>query len=448
MGNLIIFKQKPKMYSFTEIDPQKRRAMWAVIFAQCAGAPASIFFINGFMLTYLSGLGYSNASILLLLTLPNLLPVFIMIPAALVSDRFGMKKVGTIGLIGTIIGFLLVTIAGSFTNDLMKQTVIAGIIIFGTGIAVFASNFYALLHPIIPDNIRGRFFGKMHLSWQSVSIVLTLIASALLKINSSIPMFQLVLTTATLLLAIRMIFYFRIPEIENHEKPKQGIVSSLRHIIGIPNFMPFCSYIFLITLCTGSLPWIFSLLEKDVLGFEEGIIVLMGTLLLIGSLVGFYLGGKMVDRYGTKYVFLICHFTYGLVLFLVLARDWFPMPLIIVIGICTAMFGLIQAASGIAFTSELFVLIPVKNRSLSTAFATTLQMGGLALSGLIFSQVIDLKILSDTWVLLGKSMSMYDTIFLGCGIGIILLIVTLGLVPSIVKNAQWIPRVGMTNASS
>jgi len=436
------------MNSFNEINPQKKRAMRAIIFAQCAGAPASIFFINGFMLTYLSGLGFSSANVLLLLTLPNLLPVFIMIPAALISDRFGMKKVGTIGLFGTIIGFLLVTIAGSFPYDLMKQTVITGIIIFGTGIAVFASNFYALLHPIIPDNIRGRFFGKMRLSWQSVSIILTLIASALLKINSSIPMFQLVLITATLLLAIRMIFYYRIPEPENQEKPRQGIASSLRHIIGIPNFMPFCSYIFLITLCTGSLPWIFGLLEKDVLGFEKGIIVLMGTLLLIGSLGGFYLGGKMVDRYGTKYVFLICHFTYGLVLLLVLTRDWFPMPHIVLIGICTAMFGLIQAALGIAFTSELFVLIPAKNRSLSTAFATTLQTGGLALSGIIFSKVIDLRILSDKWVLFGKSMTMYDTIIFGCGIGIILLIVTLGLVPSIVKNAQWIPRVGMTNASS
>ena len=436
------------MNSFTEIDPRKKRAMRAIIYAQCAGAPASIFFINGFMLTYFSGLGFSSATVLLLLTLPNLLPVLIMIPAALISDRFGMKKIGTIGLFGTIIGFLLVTIAGSFPYNLMKQIVIAGIIIFGTGIAVFASNFFALLHPIIPDNIRGRYFGKMRLSWQSTSIVLTLIASALLKINSSIPMFQLVLATATILLMIRVVFYFRIPELENQEKPRQGVVSSLRHIIGIPNFMPFCSYLFLITLCTGSLPWIFGLLEKDVLGFEKGVIVLMGTLLLIGSLGGFYLGGKMVDRYGTKYVFLICHFTYSLVLFLVLARDWFPIPLIVLIGICTAMFGLIQAALGIAFTSELFVFIPAKNRSLRTAFATTLQMGGLALSGIIFSKVIDLRILSDTWVLLGKSMSMYDTIILGCGIGIILLIVTLGLVPSVVKNAQWIPRVGMTNASS
>ena len=430
------------------IDPQKKRAMRAIIFAQCAGAPASIFFANGFMLTYLSGLGFSSAIVLLLLSLPNLLPVFIMIPAALVSDRFGMKKVGIIGLFGTIIGFLLVTIAGSVANDLIKQTVTTGIIVFGIGVAVFASNFFALLHPIIPDNIRGRFFGTLRLSWQSVSIFLTLISSALLKINSSITIFQLVLTILTLLLVIRVVFYLRIPELGKQEMPKQGITSSLRHIIGIPNFMPFCSYVFLITLCTGSCPWIFGLLEKDVLGFEKGLIVLMGTLLLGGSLGGFYLGGKMVDRYGTKYVFLICHFSYSLVLFLVLARDWVPTPAIVVIGVSTVLFGLIQAASGIAITSELFVLIPAENRSLSTAFATTLQTGGLSLSGIIFSKVIDLRIFSEVWLLFGKSMSMYDTIIGGCGIGIILLTVTLGLVPSIVRNAQWIPRAGMTNAST
>ena len=70
------------------------------------------------------------------------------------------------------------------------------------------------------------------------------------------------------------------------------------------------------------------------------------------------------------------------------------------------------------------------------------------MSGIVFSKVLDLKILSDVWLLFGKSMSKYDTIIGGCGVGIVLLTVTLGLVPSIVSNAQWIPRGGITNAST
>ena len=122
------------------IDPQKKKAMKTIIFTQCAGAPAIIFFANGLMLTYLSELGFSSAAVLLLLALPNFLPILAMIPAALVSDRFGMKKVGIIGLFGTIVGFILVTSAGSFPNDLRNQTVTTGIVIYGFGLAVFASN--------------------------------------------------------------------------------------------------------------------------------------------------------------------------------------------------------------------------------------------------------------------------------------------------------------------
>ena len=33
--------------------------------------------------------------------------------------------------------------------------------------------------------------------------------------------------------------------------------------------------------------------------------VFIGNLLVVGALVGFILGGRMVDRFGTKYVFLI-----------------------------------------------------------------------------------------------------------------------------------------------
>ena len=56
-------------------------------------------------------------------------------------------------------------------------------------------------------------------------------------------------------------------------------------------------------LFTGACPMIFSLLEKDVLGFSDDRIVLIGNLMALGGMLGFVLGGRMVDRFGTKYVF-------------------------------------------------------------------------------------------------------------------------------------------------
>lgn len=422
------------------IDPQKKRAMRNIVLLQCAGAPASFVFYNGFMLMYLSAFGFSSATALQLLALPNILTLPILIPAAFMSDRFGKKIMGIIGLLGTIAGFFLITLAGAIPNALGKQMVIIGIVVFGIGMAIFLSSWVALLSPIVPEHMRGRFFGRLRVSWQSVVILITLAVSVLLRTYSSVEIFQLFLVFITGLLVVRTVIYLQIPEIEQYKASQGGIANSLHQVVRIPNFMPFCSYLFLLSLCTGACPWIFALLEKDILLFSADKILFLGTLLLVGGLSGFFLGGKMVDRFGTRHVFLICHFSFGLILFLFLIRQWIPMPLIVTIGFFSMCFGLVKAASGIAITSELLGLIPAENKSLSTAFAMMLQTAGVALSGIFLSKVLSLRILSASWSLFGLSLSQYDAILCGCGIAILLLTVTLGLVPSIIGNARWIPQ--------
>ena len=48
--------------------------------------------------------------------------------------------------------------------------------------------------------------------------------------------------------------------------------------------------------------------------------------------------------------------------------------------------------------------------------------------------------LSRSWSFLGTPMSQYDTILLIWGLMVVMLVVTLGLVPSVIGKAQWIPR--------
>ena len=421
------------------IDTDKKKVMRTIILMQCAGVPALSFFTNGFMLTYFSILGFTSATTLFLLTLQNLIYLPILLPAAIMSDRFGKKNIGKTGLISTVIGYLLLTIAGSMPAIAIKHTITAGIIFFGLGIATFTSSWFALLSPIIPENIRGRFFSKLRISWQSVCIFITLTMSILIKKYSSVIMFQAFLILATALLIIRVILYLKIPEIDQLKTEPKSTLQSLRKVISTPNFMPFCAYVFLISLCTGASPWIFSLLEKDILLFDNDQIILMGTLLLIGAVAGFFIGGKMVDRVGARYVFLACHLSFGITLCVFPMREWLPFSLITTMAVGTILFGLIQGASSIAITSELLGLIPKENKSLFTTFAIMLQTGGLAASGLVISKILDLNILSNSWQLLGQTMSEYDAILLGCSLAITLLTVTLGLVPSIIGNARWIP---------
>ena len=103
--------------------------------------------------------------------------------------------------------------------------------------------------------------------------------------------------------------------------------------------------LFLVDFFTSACPHIFNLIEKDVLSFSKTEIVFIGNLLIVGALAGFVLGGRMVDKLGTKYVFMFCHFGFGAILILFLLRSLFPVKIIVFLGILTLLFGLVQALS-------------------------------------------------------------------------------------------------------
>ena len=150
----------------------------------------------------------------------------------------------------------------------------------------------------------------------------------------------------------------------------------------------------------------------------------------------------MVDRFGTKYVFMFCHFGFGTILILFLLRNFFPGEIIVFVGILTLLFGSVQAASGLAMTSETLVLIPQQNKSLATGLWCTLYSGGAGLSGFLSSKVLELNLINPEWSLFEIQMSSYDGLLLMFGTMVLLMTVTLGLVPSVIKKtpAAWIPQ--------
>ncbi len=419
---------------------QTKKTMRIAIVAQCTGMIAYLLFNNGFILSYLSKLGIPSARIMIFLSLPMMISFLLGMPFAFLSDRFGKKLFGMIGVIVTIAGFLLLTLAGHFPNKLIFLAAGTGITLFGAGITITTSSWFALLEPIVPPHIRGRFFGNLRLIWHISGIIFTLIVSAVLKANSDLAVYQIILAFVVAVLIVRIFFYIQVPEIDKPGVQDISFKKSFIEIIRIPGYFPFCSYVFLLELFIGACPWIFGVLEKDVLNVRGSQIVLVGNLLSAGSIIGFYYGGRMIDRYGTKFVFLFCHLSFGAILFLFVGRNIFPFPIIGTVGFLTACYGLINAALAIAIVTEMMALVPKENKSLSTSFNNTLLSAGIAISGIISGKIIELNILNKSWELFGQTMSNFDTLLLVSGIMVILLVVTLGLIPSVVGKAQWIPR--------
>ena len=423
-------------------EAERKKAMNMILLTASLGGLAFLSFNNGLLLAYFSYLNVPSATILLLLASMPLTQFVFILPLSFLADFLGKKFIGNFGLIFSLFGYVLLIIASILPENFYTLLIGLGIVLFGLGTAMNMGNWFALLHPIIPEKIRGRFFGRLRLTWQSIGIVLTLLFIYMLEQFPYLRMYQAVLVIVSIFLTARILFYQHIPELEKPVPPKESFLKTLMNVIAIPDYISFCSYCFLLTFFTTACPQIFSLIEKDVLSFTKTEIVFIGNLLIVGALAGFVIGGRMVDKLGTKYVFMFCHFGFGAIIILFLLRSLLPGKIIVIVGILTLLFGLVQAASGIAMTSETLVLTPKENKSLAIGLWLTLINAGAGLSGIISSTALELNLINPEWSLFGLQMNSYDGLLLMFGTMVLLMTVTLGLIPSMIKKtpAAWIPQ--------
>ncbi|MCK5096727.1 MAG: MFS transporter [Desulfobacteraceae bacterium] len=424
----------------------KNKIMMTIVLSVCASIMPQLFFKNGFLLSYFLKMGLKSSDVLILLSLPSVILFFLSVPFAYYADRYGKKKIGISGIILTISGFSFIILAGFFDTQTSIKFIVCGIILFSIGVSALLSGWFALLSPLIPETIRGSFFGALRVSWQIFAIGCSFILTFILEKNASIGTYQLILTFFTCLLILQIFLYSKVPEIEKSSFGKKSLPEIVASIPEVPGYMPFCAYCFLLMLATGAWPVTMGLLEKNVLHFSDDTIVHMGTMLFLGAMVGFYTGGKLVDKFGTKMVFLVVHFLYVLFLFLVILRGMIPIPLVSYFSFLTFGLGLIQASSSIAITSEMMALAPAKNKSVIISLCMSLQWGGAAISGIISGKLIEYDLLNKTWIFKGLTLSNYDTLILFNSVMVFVFIVTLGLIPSVVKTkkVQWVPHSSKT----
>jgi MFS family permease len=416
-----------------------KRILNNITIGQCAGLLGPLLFGNGFMLAYVLRLGIPAYRTLFLFALMPLISMALTMPFAWIADNYGKKKLGSTGMTVSIAGFALLPLAAFMPHHAIMWLT-AGVIIFSIGNTANGASWFALLSPIVPEEIRGRWFAQMRTSWQTVSIIFSLGLTILLRHHPDLYIFQLLLAATNVLMIVRLIFYNQIPELDPVTPSHEGFFRTLGFILRIPGYMQFCVYIFLLSF-TGASIGLLGLLEKEALGFDDSQLMMMGTLLSVGTIAGFFIGGKMVDRLGAKPVFQSGRVIFSLALSGILLRNFLPLPLITTVGLFSFFCGMSQGSTGIASTSELLALVPSKNKSLSTGFNMTLAALGISLAGLLNGQLLKMKVFPARWMFFGQTQSDYDILLAGFIVLTALMAVVVGLVPTIRNlRSQWMPQ--------
>ncbi len=416
------------------------RGMRMAIMSACFGAIAQTMVSDSsIMILYAGMLGGSRFVSMCTTSLQSISLFVLYIPLAYFVGRLGKKKM-ILPAIGIGVAGLLLTVFAPFFGSSAAGVLLVGLAIFSIAMAVYLAAWFPLLRDIVPADARGRFFGTMRFRWQGCSAVFLILSAMILKWNSSMAVLQGLVVVAALLLIGRLVCIARIPETPLAREVKP-LGKSLRAILSDSRLMGFGTYLFWLYAFAGATVPVVIIFAKLKLKFNDDFLVLLSSCLLIGSIVGFLIGGKMVDRQGTKKVFLLAHFTFGLLNLLMLTvQNNSTFCTYLLIGI-VSMYGLIFAAATIAVSSEAFALAPEEFSEMGLAVCLGLYYAGLGFSRFLAGWVLDSGMLAESWNLWGIDMSQYHTLFFFFGIGVLVTCVLLVMVPVVVTPSKSLPQV-------
>jgi len=415
-----------------------RAAMRSIILTQCLGIIALGTVMNGTLLLYLTAVGVTAIRTMIYLAIQPMTNALLLLPSAYLADRYGKKRLGQAGLSIGIIGWGMIA-TGSFAGKWSEALIVIGIILASVCSTLVSAGWFSLLSPIIPSEIRGRFLGRLRLSFNFVSLIMSAVFAWILTIYSGVGVYQGFYAFATLAFIARWFTYRRIPELEPPVEKERAVSFGqvLSGVFQVKNLAAFCSYIFLLGLFTAGAGALFAMTEKRVLEFSDTQVILLSNFTLIGSMVGMFFGGMVVDRNGTRFVFAVCHVMLALTLVAFLFRVFAPPTLLApYLGIVHFSLGTSFGAIGIAMTTELLGILPKNNKSVAASLFIIFQTSGVALSGMIPASILKMGILKDSWKIGGHELSSFDAVLLGYGIMTLLLVATLGLVPSMLRKSE------------
>jgi len=365
--------------------------MRSAIAAQCFGMLTQQLLSGGILLLYLNALGVGPSRILLVLNLAPFLTSLLSIPLGWGADRFGIKRFGTLGNFGMIVGLSLVAGASSLKNaspDLVIPLIIVGLVIHTVGAALFNTGWFSLLSHLVPTAMTGRFFGILRFSWQLLALVFFAASAILFSDRTPLWVYQIVLALGVVSLACRNIFYGTLPEAPPSSQRRLSMTESVHTALSFPGFASFLRYLLLLVCVTGNGSDMLRLSAIRGCGLGDNQVLFLTVGSMTGSLAGFAFVGHVIDRLGPRAVFIGCHLGFAIALSVFPLRDVLHLKPFVVGIAASFLLGLANATLGLATTAQSFRICIGAQRTMAYALVSSVQTLGSGLSGFALAALL------------------------------------------------------------
>ena len=286
--------------NLTLVSAERRKGMRAFwmdgLFSSLSGA-----FGDPYYTLYLLSLNASNAQIGLVNTLNQLAGAVLAFPGAAVASRTGRYK-GLVLLTGVLSRLMWVVmlaapwIAGR--SGVVWIVLLAWVALSGIN-ALGNAAWTALSADLVPGRLRGGYFASRNIVIQLVRLAAIPVAGQLIYAVGEPDGYQLALGIAFVIGLVAVYYYSQIPEHSGRVVAERlGLRQLFAGMTRLPTFMRFV--ISHSTLYLGvmiSSPFINVYMVEEV-NFNVGVISLVATVSVLGTLVGMRIMGRLHDRFG------------------------------------------------------------------------------------------------------------------------------------------------------
>lgn len=416
----------------------QRRAMSSAILSACFGTiPQILVRESSLLILYATLLGASRFLSMTTTSLQYLSVFVLSVPMAYLMERTGIKRLILPALSLGLFGLCAVAAAGFFTRA-GREVLLIGLLVFSLTLAIYVAGWFPLLQGVVPESERGRFFGRLRVSWQSLVTAILMISTWVIGASAETRTIQWIFFAAALLVIGRIFFLSRIPEIPRKLKnPSLG--RQLGNVLANRPLRRFSAYVFnLYLFSSATIPLAF-LFAKLHLGVPDNYLVLLSACVNAGSIAGFYLGGRMVDSYNTRAVFFAAHLALGVFNLLFLGIYSYSMVTGVLLALMITFYGFAHAASTIAASSEILALAQRDYLNTSIAFSVAFNYAGIGLSRVLTGFLLDAGLADNPKSLFGLAFTQYHTFF--CCYGAVLLVsfVLVFLIPPLRTRKKQLP---------
>lgn len=287
-----------------------RKGISTAILGQSLGAPLPQALLNGGLLSlFILTLGGSKFAVGVAFTM-NFSAQMVRTLAAPYVDVADRKKMVIFWFTANVIlfaGFFFAyPIQVKWGSDVAVWYVVGVFFAQRLSVNIGAAAWMPFLSDMLPESLRGRFFGRMRRNFQFVSFAVIVIIGWYLGASPSVEKFYVLFIVLFIMALTRPLLLLRLPDIPPQRKDKrEPLFKNLARPLRDIEFRKFLIFWGCLALTVNmARPFAVPFLKED-LEFPSSITTYASASLVLGMAIALLPWGRLVDKRGNKFVFFV-----------------------------------------------------------------------------------------------------------------------------------------------